>query len=157
MKRLNNYIKEAFKLTADTKINAYHYFPETWEDLMNIVGKLINERGEYANLNDIDTSQIEKMNYLFGNSKFDGNISEWDVSNVKYMIGMFNGSRFTGKNGDISKWDVSNVKDMRSMFEDSVFDGDISEWKVNDNVKTSAMFNNCPLENHPEKQPKFNK
>jgi len=40
---------------------------------------------------------------------------------------MFNGSEF---NGDISRWDVSNVKNMRGMFNRSHFNGDISDWVV---------------------------
>ena len=40
---------------------------------------------------------------------------------------MFSYSRF---NGDISKWDVSNVTDMGGMFSNSKFNGDISVWKL---------------------------
>ena len=40
------------------------------------------------------------MSRLFYNSNFNGDISEWDVSNVKYMDYMFNNSIF---NRDISK------------------------------------------------------
>jgi len=43
------------------------------------------------------------------------------------MNGVFNDSKF---NGDISKWDVSNVTDMINMFENGVFNGDISKWDV---------------------------
>ena len=41
-------------------------------------------------------------------------VSEWDVSNVKYMQHMFdNCIKF---NCDLSKWNVSNVKYMDDMF-----------------------------------------
>jgi len=46
------------------------------------------------------------MNNLFFYSDFKGDISNWNVSNVKSMVGMFKGSFF---NGDISKWNVANV------------------------------------------------
>jgi len=39
------------------------------------------------------------------------------------MQEMFSDSEF---NGDISQWDVSNVTNMSSMFRYSVFNGDIS-------------------------------
>jgi surface protein len=39
------------------------------------------------------------------------------------MDSMFAWSKFTG---DISKWDVSNVRDMSKMFNNSIFNGDIS-------------------------------
>ena len=57
---------------------------------------------------------------MFYGSKFNGDISQWDVSNVKDMIYMFDESKF---NGDISKWNVSNVEDMECMFSDSKFNG----------------------------------
>ena len=53
---------------------------------------------------------------MFYESKFDGDISNWDVSAVKNMQEMFFRSKFSG---DISQWDVSNVANMRGMFEDS--------------------------------------
>jgi hypothetical protein len=39
------------------------------------------------------------------------------------MGSMFEGSYF---NGDISQWNVSNVTNMSCMFKDSLFNGDIS-------------------------------
>ena len=53
---------------------------------------------------------------MFNNSKFDGDISNWDVSNVTSMATMFAYSEF---NGDLSKWDVSKVTIMREMFNSS--------------------------------------
>ena len=53
---------------------------------------------------------------FWGCSKFNCDISNWDVSNVEDMIGMFqNCQNFTGKG--LEKWDVSNVKNMFSMFD----------------------------------------
>ena len=43
------------------------------------------------------------------------------------MADMFYGSKF---NGDISQWDVSNVRDIGYMFFESNFNGDISKWNV---------------------------
>ena len=40
------------------------------------------------------------MSQLFANSSFNGDISKWDVSNVKYTTGMFRNCLF---NEDISK------------------------------------------------------
>ena len=59
------------------------------------------------------------MSYMFCYSEFNGDISNWDVSNVEDMDFMFSESKFTGENGDISKWDVSNVKNMKYMFYDT--------------------------------------
>jgi surface protein len=50
---------------------------------------------------------------MFHFSKFNGDISNWNVSNVESMRGMFEHSKF---NRDISNWDVSVCCDMSWMF-----------------------------------------
>jgi len=52
---------------------------------------------------------------MFMNSKFNNDISKWDVSNIEYMNYMFSNSEF---NQDISDWDVSKVK-----YYEKIFDG----------------------------------
>jgi surface protein len=54
------------------------------------------------------------MSLLFDEMNFEGDVSEWDVSNVTNMSFMFSSSVF---NGDISQWDVSKVKFKIDMFE----------------------------------------
>ena len=67
------------------------------------------------------------MYKLFYSSEFNGDISNWDVSNVKIMNCMFYKSKF---DGDISNWDVSNVKvkDMSLMFYDSPLEINPPKW-----------------------------
>jgi len=43
-----------------------------------------------------------------------GEINNWDVSNVTYMSGMFDGAEFF--NQPLNKWNVSNVENMYGMF-----------------------------------------
>ena len=91
---------------------------------------------------------------MFNESKFDGDLSEWDVSNVWYMQNMFKNSVF---NGDISTWDVSNVETMRDMFRGSKFDGDLSYWYVKKGCVKVGMFIDSPLYRNKKKQPHFAK
>ena len=88
MKTLKLYINEALHVNKNMKM-PHNYHPKTKDELEELVEKLIEERGENADLNDIDTSEITDMSYVFFNSEFNGDISEWDVSNVKYMKRMF--------------------------------------------------------------------
>ena len=86
MKKLNTYITEKLKIRK----SYYKYYPETKEELQDLLNKLINERGNEGNFNDIDTSKITDMSELFKNiKKFNGDISNWNVSNVKYNKNMF--------------------------------------------------------------------
>ena len=68
------------------------------------------------------------------------------------MNNMFHVSEF---NGDISNWNVSNVTNMSWMFYYSNFNGDISNWNVSNVTKYIDIFKYCPLETQPKKQPKF--
>ena len=124
MKQINKYIQERLHINKDTT-NYYNYHPKTNNELKELVDKLIKERGDDADLNDIDTSKITDMSQLFFKSKFNGNISEWDVSKVEDMSSMFSYSEF---NGDISNWDVSNVKYMRGMFYKSPLEKNPPKW-----------------------------
>ena len=103
----------------------YNYHPKTRDELEELINKLIKERGNEANLNDIDTSAITDMTGIFYNDDFNGDISGWDVSNVKNMSCAFESSRF---NGDISNWNVSNVKDMLYMFEHCPIQNNPPSW-----------------------------
>ena len=129
MKQINKYIVERLHINKDIDSHIeYNYHPKTSDELKELVDKLIKERGNEANLNDIDTSEITDMYQLFYDSKFNGDISNWDVSNVRDMYCMFNYSSFTGENGDISNWDVSNVTNMVNIFKNSPLEKNPPKW-----------------------------
>ena len=150
MKELNQYISE--KLIVNNTIEAYNYHPTSFKILIKCIKEKIDKEGlgtkdNPLNLNDIDTSKITSMAYLFCAGEYDNlkelsengyfDISKWDVSNVEYMYSMFYGSNF---NGDISKWNVSKVTDMSYMFNRSRFNGDLSDWNVSNVESMYGMF-----------------
>ena len=174
MKSLKSYIQE--KLTI--KKSKYNYFPETKEELKDIIKQRIEKEGNEVNLNDIDVSNITDMSELFyGLKNFNGDISKWDVSNITDMHGMFWGCKNFNKdisdwnvynvtniskmfwgceafNQDISKWDVSNVTDMYQTFHYSKsFNQDISNWNVSNVKYANFVFSHCPIEE--KYKPKF--
>jgi len=93
--------------------------------------------GNNCNLNWIDTSNITNINNIFSFTKFNGDISKWNVSNITNMSRVFTNTEFSG---DISNWNVSNVTNMREMFAHSKFNGDISKWDVSHVTNMSHMF-----------------
>ena len=82
-----------------------------------------------------------------------------DVSNLDSFcnnndIGIFEGTNF--KYIDISEWDVSNIKSMRGMFfmcTELKSVGDISKWDVSKVRCKIDMFDDCPIKD--EYKPKF--
>ena len=73
-----------------------------------------------------------------------GHISDWDVSNVTTMEGMFyNAQSF---NQDIGDWDVSNVINMDGMFAYAQsFNQDIGDWDVSNVTNIEGMFYQATL------------
>ena len=150
MKQLNNYIIEKLKITKNKFKGRTEctLFPKTKNELFKILYDEIDNKGPKCSLNHIDTSQIEDMSNLFSwthsLAHWNGDLSEWDVSNVTNMIEMFKGSAF---NGDLSRWDVSRVENMRDMFESAHFNNDsICDWDVSNVENMSGMFWNSAFD-----------
>ena len=122
------------------------------QELSKIIRTGMKLLGNGGNFNWLNTSNITNMSRLFTNiyllDHFNGDISNWDVSNVTDMTYMFRESRF---DGDISKWDVSNVKNMNKMFQHAHFTGDISNWDVSNVVDLQNFddFTTIPKEHRP--------
>ena len=151
MKSLKSYIQEKLVIKK-SKVASYNYFPETKKELKTIILKRIREEGKEVDLNDIDVSNITDMSRLFKDLDFNGNISNWDVSNVKNMEYMF--CECESFNQDISSWDVSKVTDMSYMFYNcSKFNQDISKWDVSNIINKDKMFDDCPIKE--KYKPKF--
>jgi surface protein len=81
---------------------------------------------------------------MFEYSKFNGDISNWDVQNVTNMSNMFNNTKF---NGNISNWNVQNVTGMYSMFSHTIFNSDISNWDVKNVTDMSGNISNWDVSN----------
>ena len=159
MRTFEEYIKEAidFRLGGKARngMQQYNYFLKDGDELYKLIDKLRKERGDEADFNDIDTSKVTDMRWLFNYVKsFNGDISLWDTSNVTDMNCMFeNAYSF---NQDISGWDTSNVTNMREMFNKAEsFNQDISRWDVSKVTDTYNIFNECPI--REEFKPKFKK
>ena len=148
MKYINQFITEyIIKKKLDKAIDSedhYIYFPKTKEELIKNIQKLFSK--DETNLNCIDTSAITDMSLVFGQMpKIHGkdfDVSEWDVTNVTNMEGLF--ANCANFNCDLSKWDVSKVKDMSGMFSWCVkFNCDLSNWDVSNANNMDFMFYSC--------------
>lgn len=141
MRNLKDIILEKLVISKD-KLQQFTEHPKTNDDLRKLVKCAMAINGNNCDLNHIDVSKIKDFSMIFKNLDFDGDISDWDVSNAVIMDRMFEKSSFTGKNSDLTKWDVSKVETMHKMFAFSPFNGDISTWNLNNVEDIYGMFMN---------------
>ena len=109
------------------------------KDLIWIGQKLFGDDG---NFNWIDTSEITDMSELFKGSDFNGDISQWDVSNVTSMYQMFMRCHYFNK--PLNDWDVSKVRNMSGMFDMATeFNQPLNNWKLSSVIVIVDMFHSA--------------
>ena len=98
-------------------------------------------------LEDWNVSKVTNMGAMFQFSGLNQDeslgrtLSNWDVSNVTLMYGLFADTYF---NDPIGNWNVSKVTSMASMFRDNpAFNRDISQWNVSAVTTMALMFRNA--------------
>ena len=101
-------------------------------------------KSTYGDISNWYTVDVTNMDNLFKDTSFNENISNWNVSKVESMKGMFyNAVSF---NQDISNWWVSNVWWMNDMFHNAVsFDQNIFNWPVHALCSLENTFTNVGL------------
>ena len=149
MKSINSYIKEAL-IKKDTKISDQQYHPKDLKELKSLLKFLLERRGQDADLNDIDVSQITTF---YDENNDEGlfeyldprniKIDKWDVSNVEDMSYTFCCcTDFTGKG--LENWKPIKCKDMSCMFDKcKKFNCNLSKWDVSNVNKMTHMFDRC--------------
>ena len=131
-------MERAFQYTTNMKYNASDVpnlsGVSSMENMFNFASKFDGDLSEW------NVSAVTDMRKVFAQaSSFNGDVSTWNVSAVTYMNSMFDGASVF--NGDISSWNVSAVTDMNSMFYTaSDFNGDISSWNVSAVTDMRYMF-----------------
>jgi len=136
MLSINNFISEKLKVNSKSKVEKieYKYHPKMRQDLADLIDERIKENtDDILDLNDIDTSEMITMEGAFGYKKelTKIDISNWDVSKVKYMSEMFAGCKNLESIGDISDWKIDNLIDITAMFygcEKLTNVGDLNKW-----------------------------
>ena len=89
--------------------------------------------------NNIVTSLMTDMSYMFRFTTFNQPLNAWDVSKVTTMSFMFDGaSQF---NQPLNSWNTRSVTDMSVMFRDCIaFSQNIGSWNTSNVISMGAMF-----------------
>ena len=121
--------------------------PENKDELMKII-KFYSKKYSKHSLNWLNVSGITDMSHLFEETRYNGDISKWDTSNVTNMRCMF---RFAKSfNQPIGDWNVDKVTDMSYMFFNaSTFNQYIGDWDVSSVTNMHLMFNCAKKFNQP--------
>ena len=93
-----------------------------------------------GHISEWDVSRVQNMSGLFENAKdFNEDLSSWDVSNVRdFQFAFANATSFAG---NLSSWDTSNVKYMKHMFHGaSSFNSNLSNWNTTNVMSFAYMF-----------------
>ena len=163
MKSLNQYIQEKLIINKDYHDNKI--VVNSFDELRQIIEDRYDKLGHGTEKNPIDFNDIDVSNLdSFCNDKSEGifeytkfkyiDISDWNVSNIKSMRGMFFMCKELKSVGDISGWDVSNVTSMTSMFDGCIFfNQDLSKWDVSKVTNIISSFYLCGIKR--EYRPKF--
>ena len=151
-----------FKINRNTKV--YEYQPKSWDELRQIIVDRYEEQGPGTKYNPIDFNDIDVsgIDTFFNDPSdaglFEGipfeyiDISDWNVSNVKYMSNMFFKCQILELVGDLSKWDVSSVENMAGMFyacKSLKSVGNISKWNIINVKDMGDMFTDSGITNIP--------
>ncbi len=101
-----------------------------WESMAYMFTNATNLEITAQDVPNLDNvSSIEGMFASFGTSKFNSDISGWDVSNITNMKLLFAGA--DAFNQDISVWNVGSVTTMESMFSQATsFDQNLGAWDI---------------------------
>ena len=112
-------------------------------DMSLVFGEMLKIHDKDFDVSEWDVSNVTNMEGLFANCvKFNCDLSKWDVRNVENMYAMFDACRWTFEGKGLDKWDVSNVKDMHYMFSrcTNINFNNIVNWDVSNVENMEGMF-----------------
>ena len=146
MKSLNQYIIEKILINKGSKF-IRKIKVESQEQLQAIIRERYNNNKSFLDLTDIDISELDNLSYIFWglDNMEDVDISGWDISNVKFMKGIFSNCTKLKKIIGIENLDVSKLENANNMFFccKKLVELDLTKWNPVSLQYTRQMFYEC--------------
>jgi surface protein len=104
---------------------------------------------KYGEISNWDVSNVTNMGGMFGGAtSFNQPLDNWNVSKVTNMEAMFWGA--TSFNQPLNKWNVSKVRGMGYMFAEATsFNQPLNKWNVSNVIFMAFMFEGASSFNQP--------
>jgi len=94
------------------------------------------------------TAGVTTMNSTFMDSNFNGELNQWNTSNVDDMRSIFENN--TAFNQLINSWDISKITDMSRMFYGATsFNSPLNDWDTSNVLNMNSVFKEATSFNHP--------
>ena len=109
-------------------------------------GNSIEEYG--GHISNWHVSNVTDMSGLFeGKSDFDEDLGNWDVSNVTTMWKMFKYATLFNNGGsdNIKNWNLASLETAQGIFIDTSFNQDISAWTFPNEIHLGGLFYGTPF------------
>ena len=148
MKKLNQYIQEKFIINKNT--SKYHYFPENFNELKEIIIKKIENDGQGIKKNplylpDINFEKIDDLSNLLAGLDIEYvDVTNLNINHITNFSGMFSMCQNLIKVIGLETWKIPENSDLSFMFyKDKKLEyADTSDWNTS-NCDTTGMFGFC--------------
>lgn len=138
-------IKAAYAFYADEHISKVQEIPST----VTTVASMFQSTSFNGDISNWDTSNVKDMSQMFYlNNEFNKPLNSWDTSKVTNFSNMFASS--PAFNQSLNDWDTSSATTMQGMFaKAAAFNGNISSWDVSNVTNMQGTFNGATVFNQP--------
>ena len=92
------------------------------------------------NINSWNISNVQNIGFIFGSTKFNQEIGNWDTSNVTDMSGVFWVN--TIFNHNVGNWNTSNVTTVYKMFDNNKMNHSLAGWDISNITNFGGFMTN---------------
>lgn len=131
-------MKDKFKGTRVTKATLESLETHNVHEFDSMFENATFSSDAYEILDTLNLGSAISTRNMFKGSDFKGDVSQWDISKVRDMSGMFENVKTL--NSNFGTWNTKNMRRIDDMFKGTSFAGDLSNWNTNYLVSANGTF-----------------